>query len=47
MEILAADDDCAVHFGGDDGASENTSADGDEASEGAFLVCQASVVSSN
>ena len=39
VEVLAADDQGAVHLGGDDGASKNTAADGDEASEGALLVC--------
>ena len=38
VEVLAADDERAVHLGRDDGACQNATADGDEASEGAFLV---------
>ena len=38
VKIFAANDEGAMHFGGDDGASENTAADGDFASEGTFLV---------
>ena len=40
VEVLAADDQGAVHLGGDDGAGEDTAADGDETSEGALLVCE-------
>ena len=40
VEVLAADDECAVHLGGDDGASEDTATDGDESGEGALLVCR-------
>jgi hypothetical protein len=39
VEVLAADDECAVHLGGDDGAGEDTATDGDEAGEWALLVC--------
>ena len=39
VEVLAADDQGAVHLGGDDGAGKDTAADGDEAGEGALLVC--------
>ena len=38
VEVFAADDEGAVHFGGDDGAGEDTAADRDETCEGAFLV---------
>jgi len=38
VEVLAADDDGAVHLGGNDSASQDTAADRDEASEGALLV---------
>ena len=38
MQVLATNDQCAVHLGADDGAGEDTTADGDEAGEGAFLV---------
>lgn len=39
VEVFATDDECAVHLCGDDGAGEDTAADGDEAGEGAFFVC--------
>lgn len=39
VEVLAANDQSTVHLGGDDGAGEDTATDGDEASEGALLVC--------
>lgn len=39
VEVLAADDDGTVHLGGDDGARQDTTADRDEAGEGALLVC--------
>ena len=39
VKVFAADDECAVHLGADDGAGEDTAADGDHAGEGAFLVC--------
>jgi hypothetical protein len=45
VEVLAADDKGAVHLGGDDGSGENTAADGDEAGEGALLVCEDNVSS--
>lgn len=38
VEVFATDDERAVHLCGDDGAGEDTAADGDEAGEGAFLV---------
>ena len=38
VKILAANDKSAVHFGGDNGAGEYTTTDGDFASEWAFLV---------
>lgn len=40
VEVLAADDKGAVHLGRDNGASEDTAADGDETSERALLVCE-------
>ena len=41
VKVLAADDQGAVHLGGDDGAGKDTATDGDETSEGALLVCAA------
>ncbi len=38
VEVFAANDEGSVHFGRDDGAGEDTSADRDFASEGAFLI---------
>lgn len=38
VEVLAADDESAVHLRGDDGAGKNTATDGDLAGEGALLV---------
>lgn len=38
MEVLAADDQSTMHLGADDGAGQDSSADGDLAGEGAFLV---------
>ncbi len=38
VEIFSADNERAVHFGGNDGARQNTAADADFASEGAFFV---------
>lgn len=45
VEVLAADDQGAVHLGRDNGASQDTATDGDEAGEGALLVCESKVVS--
>lgn len=45
VEVLAADDEGAVHLGGDDGAGQDTATDRDEAGEGALLVCDSGVVS--
>jgi len=39
VEVFSADDKCAVHLGGDDGAGQDTATDGDETSERALLVC--------
>jgi hypothetical protein len=39
VQVLATDDESAVHLGGDDGAGKDTATDGDETSEGALLVC--------
>ena len=39
VEVLAADDEGAVHLGGHDGAGQDTATDRDEAGEGALLVC--------
>ena len=44
VEVLAANDECAVHLRGGDGACEDTAADGDETSEGALLVCGATLL---
>ena len=38
VQVVAADDEGSVHFCGDDGASQDTAADRDEAGEGAFFV---------
>lgn len=38
VEVLATDDDGAVHLGGDDGAGQDTATDGNLAGEGALLV---------
>ena len=40
VEVFAADDKGSVHFGGDDGACEDTTTDRDFTSERAFLVCR-------
>lgn len=45
VKVLAADDESAVHLGGNDGAREDTATDGDETSEGALLVCSITQVS--
>lgn len=39
MQIISADDDGAGHLGGDDLASEDTTANRDLSGEGALLVC--------
>jgi hypothetical protein len=39
VEVLAADDEGAVHLGGNDGAGQDTATDRDEAGERALLVC--------
>ena len=38
VKVLAADDDGAVHLGGNDGARQDTATDRDLAGEGALLV---------
>lgn len=38
MEIISSDDDCSVHFGGDDTSSKDTTTDRNLASERALLV---------
>jgi len=38
VEIVTPDDKCSVHLGGDNGTAQDTSTDGDETSERAFLV---------
>ena len=38
MEVFTADDESSVHFGGHDGAGEDTATDGDEAGKRTFLV---------
>ena len=43
VEVFAADDKGSVHFGGDDGACEDTAADRDFTSERAFLVCRSRI----
>jgi hypothetical protein len=39
VEVFSADDEGTVHLGGNDGAGQDTTTDGDETSEGALLVC--------
>jgi hypothetical protein len=39
MEVFSADDESSVHLGGNDGAGQDTTTDGDEAGEWALLVC--------
>jgi len=39
VEIFSADDECAVHLRGDNGAGQDSAADRDHAGEGTFLVC--------
>jgi len=46
VKVFAANDDCAVHLGRDDGSSEDTTTDGDETSEWALLVYKRSQNSS-
>ena len=38
MEVFTTDDEGSVHFGGNDGASEDTATDRDETGKGTFLV---------
>ena len=38
VKVFAANDDGTVHLGGDDSTSQDTTADGNEAGERAFLV---------
>lgn len=38
VEVFTTDDESSVHFGRDDGACKDTSTDGDQTSEGAFLI---------
>lgn len=40
VEVLAADDESAMHLGRDDGAGQDTATDGDLAGERALLVCE-------
>jgi hypothetical protein len=40
MEVFSADDESAVHFGGDNGASQDTATDRNETGERAFLICE-------
>lgn len=40
MEVFTTNNKGSVHFGGDNGAGEDTTTDGDLACEGAFLVCR-------
>lgn len=40
VKVFAADDDGAVHLGGNDGSGQDTATDGDLAGEGALLVCR-------
>ena len=38
VHVVAADNDCSLHFGGAHDATENAASDGDVAGEGALLV---------
>lgn len=38
VEVLSSDNEGSVHLGGNDGAGQDTTTDGNEASEGALLV---------
>ena len=38
VKVFAANDESAVHFGGNNSTGEDTAADGDLSCEGAFLV---------
>jgi hypothetical protein len=40
VEVFAADDDGPVHLGGHNGASQDTTTNGDETGKGALLVCR-------
>lgn len=40
VQVFTADDDGAVHLGGNDGAGQNTATDRDETGERALLVCR-------
>jgi hypothetical protein len=40
MEVFSADDECAVHLGGNNGTGKDAATDGDETSEWALLVCK-------
>ena len=42
VEVFSADDEGSVHLGRDDGSGQDTATDGDEAGEGALLVCDES-----
>ena len=45
MEVFATNDESSVHFGGHDGAGEDTAADRDETGEGTFLIYNTALVS--
>jgi hypothetical protein len=45
VEVFTADDDGAVHLGGNNTAGQDTATDGDETGEGALLVCKVQSVS--
>jgi hypothetical protein len=44
VKVFAADDDCSVHFCGDDSSSEDTTTNGDKTGERALLVYRMSLV---
>lgn len=44
VEVLSSDDDGTVHLRGNDGAGQDTTTNGDEAGEGALLVCRSLLV---
>lgn len=39
VEVFSTDDEGSVHFGGDDSAGEDATADRYHAGEGTFLIC--------
>lgn len=40
VKVFSADNESAVHLGGDDGTGQDTATNGNETSEWALLVCR-------